>query len=214
MTNDNNKPLRGEIMPPQEHSAPAVASGHDLSGPALFVKWRHEAAKKKIEAFTSYLKAHTGAVNARAELDQALNNAFEDRARALQRWKNLDDELEIQNLEVKGRLLDMQQQAALKEAAHRENLAVLKARALMAERRLEKLEKKEDSHPDSSGTPEERAMARVKAFRKQKLVMIADFIEECGGEDKLTEDDRETIRKAELALHDRINREFEALREQ
>jgi hypothetical protein len=212
---DETKCATGEVMPNTSHSVPMVAGTHDLSGPAIFVKWRHEAAKKKMDAFAGYLQAAKGAVDAQAALDKAIDDAFEARQSALQRWRNMDDLLAIQDLDIKEELADRKRRMAYKEMQYREEMAEIEYKMIVAERRVEKLRmKKEAPIENDTRTPGERAMERVKALKKQYQVMTTDYIASCGGEDKLTEDDRDTLQRVELVLRDRINRELEELNDQ
>jgi hypothetical protein len=204
---------RAGVVAPYEAKAQGLASvpAANAAGPALFVKWRYEAAKTKAVAYTGFLRALEDGVDAAA----ALERAIAQRELGTVELERIEDLKQVEHRRIDSLVMDADAAIAEKRVINRTRLATLEYEARLAEQRLKSLDQQAaepEAPAEDPRTPAERARDSIKRLRAEHALIAAELREAAGAQ--FSEADEQTIAQMELVIHDRINRIIEHLRDE
>lgn len=205
---DLTKKVQGHIVSDSPRSVPSVPRA-DVSGPAIFVKWRYEAAKLKAESYTDFLRSLEDGVNAAASLERAIIA----REQGLISLERIDDLRHIEHRRIDEMVDEAEYEVAARRAVRRTNLAALEVEALRAEARLKAVTAAPAEEADSdTRSPAEKVKDAIQKLRGEHNLIVDELKASAG--DHFSEADQDTIDQMELVMHDRINKLMQGLRDQ
>jgi hypothetical protein len=228
----SDEPVRkihqGEVLPPQEPRSPGLPSlppGTPLGIP-LLARAKYEAHARAFRAYTEFRLAQREHVEVEASLLGAMQGllAAEERlAKAFQRQRHLDEILLADEATLLAELdgifeglaeaqIDRQDDKATKALKKRIERANLEAEALEAEARVERIKNPPPQpHPDATLSRAQRAAQAIARAKEDSAELRAALIKAAGGEDRLTDDDRQHLETLALSLENQIREIMEGL---
>ena len=219
MTDDSDRPvLHGEIIPAAPRTvslAPEISHlPQGMLGMGLFARARYASEQKQFEAYTRLVLAKNALMQALTS-QQGLIIAFAleaDRARYLRELKA------IGRHQIQGTLTAIQRQAELDEIKFQTTKNLLTAEQLRSQNMLDDL-----LSPPPAPAPAAPAMKpsladdfenvgkEIEAIEQAYGRMRADIIERAGGEQHLSDEDRERLNRWELLRNKLLSDAMEVL---
>jgi hypothetical protein len=202
------KPVVGTILPPERRdieSAPALPGGVPL-----FMRAKYWAARRQIKSFTKLVAAQGEAYRALDARERARMNF----ALTLVQAEHLDDLRLIEELKIAEELASLVDAGEVRDFQRRAAKARAEAEAIRAERDLEELihpKSDEAPPPPPERSPAEQAGIDITKMRKDAAVLKKTLVDCYGGEDNLTEEDRDLLGTLEVALRNKIVERLEDL---
>ena len=177
------------------------------AGIPILAQAKYWAARRALESYTKALTAHTEAFT-----------ALEARERARQRFEvslvqteHLDDLRRIEELKVVEELASLVEASEMRDFRTRTLRAQAEAEAIEAERRLEAVKNPPTPEPKDERSKTERAGIDVTQMRIDAAALKKTFIESCGGEDKMTQEDRDILDQIDVAVRNKMAERLENL---
>ncbi len=197
--------VTGEIVP-RERSDVQLPPNTPAGIPFL-AQAKYWAARRALESYTKALAAQTGAFRELEARERALQG-FE---RSLVQSEHLDDLRRIEELKIVEELGSLVEASAVREFRTRALRALTEAEAIEAERRLEAI--KNPSVPESKNerSAAERASIDIVQMRSDAEALKKTLIESYGGEEKLTEEDRDLLAQVDVAVRNKVVERLENL---
>lgn len=192
------RPIRGEVITPTrtEVNLPAYQS----SGISLFRRARYHTARKELEAYTEAVRAQTSAIYALTAREEARIR----HERALSRLERLDDIRRIEGLKVDIELDELENEVERRLLRYRKLKADFETDAILAEQRLANAMGGSREPTKHEVRSQERSADQIRRIKSEGESLKKAFIEACGGESKLSEEDRDVLAQADLAVRHRI----------
>ena len=192
------KPVTGEVIPAERRDVQLPPN--TPAGIPFLAQAKYWAARRALESYTKALAAQTGAFQ---EL-KAREDARQGFERSLIRTEHLADLRRIEELKVVEELADLVEANELRDLRNRAVKAQAEAEAIEAERRLEAIK-----NPPVSESKEERSATKrvgddIVKMRKDADDLRKTLIECYGGEDKLTQEDRDLLSQVDVAIRNKI----------
>jgi hypothetical protein len=204
----NNTPtrvLRGEILP-RERSDVQLPPNTPIGIPFL--------ARAKYWAFRRALESYADAVRAQEQAFRALaarEQAREEYELILVRAEKIDVLREAERLKVDNELALVKEEAQLRALRHRTATARLEVEAIVAEQRLEELQNKRIVEAKADLRPTEQAKVDMEKIHKDMAEMKRWFNEFRGGENSLTDEDRDFLVQIDLKMNHMLQERLENL---
>jgi hypothetical protein len=197
------KPVRGEVLPPTraQNSLPRLSAP---PGIPVVVQAQYWAARRKLEAYTKTVAAQTATFQA-LEARERARVSFE---RALVQAENLEDIRLIEELKIVEELASLVAGSEVREFRTRALKAQAEAEAISAERRLEALKKSSSAAGDGGKSGVAADIARM---RKEAVDLKKAIIECYGGEEAMSEEDRNLLEEVDVQLRNKIVERLENL---
>ena len=225
MTDDSDRRvIRGEIIPAAPRSvslAPEISHlPQGMLGMGLFARARYASEQKQFEAYTRLVDAKNALIQALTS-QQGLITAF---ALEANRARYLPELKEIGRLDIQGTLAAIHRQAALDERRFENEKMRLENEQdrLLFER--DRLRKARDDFNNPPAPPPSVASKKssladdfenvgkeIEAIEQAYARMRADIIERAGGEQHLSDDDRERLNRWELLRNKLLSDAMEVL---
>jgi len=200
------KPMKGEVLPPERQKG-NLPRPDTPAGIPFVVQAQYWAARRKLEAYTKALAAQTAAFHELEARERARVN-FE---RALVQSEHLDDLRQIEELKIVEELASLVEASEVRDLRTRGLKAQMEAEAIEAERRLEKLKTQRTTEAGPKRSAAEQAALDIAQIRKDADALRKTLIECYGGEDKMTEEDKELLQQLDVAIRNKISERLENL---
>jgi hypothetical protein len=200
------RPVAGEVIPAERRDVQLPPNRP--AGISLLVQAKYWAARRELESYTKALAAQTAALR---EL-KAREDARLDFARSLVRAEHLGDIRRIEELKVVDELAELIDRSEVRELNRRTLRAQAEAEAIDAERRLQALKNPPAAPESKSGRSAiQQASDDIAKMRKDGEALKKTFIESCGGEDNMTQEDRDFLSQIEVGTRNKMGDRLENL---
>ncbi|MGO8754652.1 MAG: hypothetical protein ACLQHK_05420 [Gallionellaceae bacterium] len=197
--------VTGEVLPPERRDVQLPPN--TPAGIPFLAQAKYWAARRALESYTKALAAQTGAFR---ELE-ARERARLDFERSLVQVEHLDDLCRIEELEIIEKLASLVEASEVRKFRTRALKAQAEAEAIEAERRLEAVKNPSVSEPKNERSATERTGIDIVQMRTDAEALKKTLIECYGGEDKLTEEDRDLLAQVDVAIRNKIVERLEDL---
>ncbi|TAL00090.1 MAG: hypothetical protein EPO08_14765 [Rhodospirillaceae bacterium] len=200
-----SKPTAVEVLPPERRDVQLPPN--TPAGIPFLAQAKYWAARRALESYTKALAAQTAAFR-ELEARERARVGFE---RSLVQTEHLDDLRRIEELKIVEELASLVEAGEVRGFRTRALKAQAEAEAIEAERRLEAVKNPPAPEAKDARSAAERAGADIVQIRKDAEELKRTLIDCYGGEDKLSEEDRDTIQQLEVAIRNKIVDRLETL---
>lgn len=197
--------VSGEVIPRERYDVQLPPN--TPAGIPFLAQAKYWAARRALESYTKALAAQTAAYR-ELEARERARQGFE---RSLVQSEHLDDLRRIEELKIVEELAALVEASAVREFRTRALKAQTEAEAIKAERHLEAIKNPPAPEPKDERSAAELAGSDIAQMRRDAEALKKTLIECYGGEDKLTEEDRELLAQVEVAIRNKIIERLENL---
>lgn len=197
--------VTGEVLPPERRDVQLPPN--TPAGIPFLAQAKYWAARRALESYTKALGAQAAAYR-ELEARERARQGFE---RSLVQSEHLDDLRRIEELKIVEELASLVEASGIREFRTRSLKAQTEAEAIEAERRLETVKNPPAPEPKDERSAAERAGIDIAKMRKDAEALKNALIECYGGEDKLTEEDRDLLAQVDVAIRNKIVERLENL---
>ncbi len=192
------RPVTGEVIPRERRDVQLPPN--TPAGIPFLAQAKYWAARRALESYTKALAAQTGAFRAL----EARESARLDFERSLVRVEHLDDLRRIEELKIIEELSSLVESREVREFRTRALKAQTEADAIEAERRLEAIKNPQAPESKSERSAAEQAGIDIVQLRTDAEKLKKTIIECYGGEDKVTEEDRNFLSQVDVAIRNKM----------
>lgn len=197
--------VTGEVLPPERRDVQLPPN--TPAGIPFLAQAKYWAARRALESYTKALGAQAAAYR-ELEARERARQGFE---RSLVQSEHLDDLRRIEELKIVDELASLVEASEVREFRTRALKALTEAEAIEAERRLEAVKNPPEPEPKDERSAAERAGIDIAKMRKDAEALKKALIECYGGEDKLTEEDRDLLSQVDVAIRNKVVERLENL---
>ena len=197
---EENEPrtVTGEVIPAERRDVQLPPN--TPAGIPFLAQAKYWAARRALESYTKALAAQTAAYR-ELEARERARLGFE---RSLVQAEHLGDLRRIEELKIVEELASLVEASEVREFRTRALKAQTEAEAIEAERRLEAVKNPTVPEPKNERSAAERAGIDIVQMRTDAEALKKTLIECYGGEDKLTEEDRDLLSQVDVAIRNKI----------
>jgi hypothetical protein len=200
-----SRTVTGEVLPPERRDVQLPPN--TPAGIPFLAQAKYWAARRALESYTKALAAQTAAFR-ELEARERARMGFE---RSLVQSEHLGDLRRIEELKIVEELASLVEASEVREFRIRALKAQTEAEAIEAERRLKAVKNPPVQEPKSDRSVAERAGIDIAQMRTDAEALKKTLIECYGGEDKLTQEDRDLLTQVDVAIRHKIVERLENL---
>lgn len=197
--------VSGEVLPPERRDVQLPPN--TPAGIPFLAQAKYWAARRALESYTKALGAQTAAYR-ELEARERARQGFE---RSLVQTEHLGDLRRIEELKIIEELASLVEASEVREFRTRALKALTEADAIEAERRLAAVKNPPAPEPKDKRSATEQAGIDIAQMRTDAQALKKTLIECYGGEDKLTEEDRDLLEQVDVAIRNKIVERLENL---
>lgn len=197
--------VTGEVIPAERRDVQLPPN--TPAGIPFLAQAKYWAARRALESYTKALAAQTGALQGLEARERALHG-YE---RSLVQSEHLDDLRRIEELKIVEELASLVEASELRGFRTRALKAQAEVEAMEAERRLESVKNPPVPEAKNERSAAERAGNDIVHMRTDAEALKKTLIECYGGEDRLTEEDRDLLSQVDVAIRNKIVERLENL---
>ena len=190
--------VTGEVLPAERRDVQLPPN--TPAGIPFLAQAKYWAARRALESYTKALGAQSAAYR-ELEARERARQGFE---RSLVQSEHLDDLRRIEELKIVEELGTLIEASEVREFRTRALKAQTEAEAIEAERHLDAVKNPPAPQPKDDRSATERVGIAMAQFRTHTEALKKTIIECYGGEDKLTEEDRDLLAQVDVAFRNKI----------
>ena len=204
---EENEPrtVTGEVIPAERRDVQLPPN--TPAGIPFLAQAKYWATRRALESYNKALAAQTAAFQ-QLEARERARVGFE---RSLVQSEHLDDLRRIEELKIIEELASLVEASEVREYRTRALKAQTEAEAIEAERRLAAVKNPPAPEPKNKRSAAEQAGIDIAQMRTDAEALKKTLIECYGGEDKLTEEDRDLLSQVDVAIRNKIVERLENL---